>query len=993
VIRASLLTGKGPVIVKFLKSIPEGMTEQLQDTIGNLLETHNLLAGVIENIPSVIFVKDAEQLRFVMTNKAGEALLGCSTDEIAGKSIHEVFQKDEADFIDSTDRDALIGGRCIDVPEETVETRTRGKRTLHTTKVPILDKQGKPLFLMSISEDVTEQKNLAESLQNISKLQSLILDNSAVGIAFLRGQKVEWFNARMCELFGFQPEEFQGAPLRVFFASGEVCEKLLADAQSRFASGKKAVGELEMRRADGSLFWCRLEGKALNASEPEDGSIWVCEDISDRKQTEEELRNLSRMQSSILDNSAVGIAFVRNRVFEWVNPRMPELFGVPMEQFRGASTRMIFRDDEAYERLGAESYARLAEGKNAAVEAEMRRGDGSLFWCRLEGIVLDAERPHEGSIWIWEDITERKQAQEALQKISKTQSVILENSMVGIALVKNRNFEWVNPKMPQVFGLTMEQAEKASTRIIFPNDELYAKVELETYPLLSQGEKVTFEEQMRKGDGTLFWCRLEGKALDPSNLDEGILWIADDISERKRAETQFHQQHDRLEDLVRKRTAQLYEKNAELYAEIAERVRAEQSLRETSSYLNNVLDNASAPIVIWNPQMQITRFNHAFEQLTGRDAADTLGNEIGVLFPEDRRQDCLQRIQGAAMTEGREVLEIPIQHADGSVRMLLWNSTPLFEADGRTVSSTIAQGQDITERKRLEADALQHQKLESIGQLAAGIAHEINTPTQYIGDNNRFLKDAFNDLNQLIIKYAGLMEESRNGQVKPQTLTDIAKTEQNVDLEYLKTSIPEAIDQALEGVDRVATIVQAMKDFSHPGSIEKTPTDLNKCIESTVTVARNEWKYVAEMAMDLQADLPRVNCVPGEIGQVILNMIVNAAHAISDAKGSAAGMGRIGISTRDDGAYVEIRISDTGTGIPQDVQSRIFDPFFTTKQVGKGTGQGLTIAYTVITKKHGGQLTFETEPGKGTTFLIRLPVDSSRIPQPEQTARAMSPAR
>jgi PAS domain S-box-containing protein len=288
--------------------------------------------------------------------------------------------------------------------------------------------------------------------------------------------------------------------------------------------------------------------------------------------------------------------------------------------------------------------------------------------------------------------------------------------------------------------------------------------------------------------------------------------------------------------------------------------------------------------------------------------------------------------------------------------------------------------EDTTERKALHQQLLQAQKLESIGQLAAGIAHEINTPTQYIGDNVRFLKDAFTDLSNLLPQYGKLLAAVKENAVFSETLKEPIEAIGRVDTEFLLNEIPNAIEQSLEGVTRVATLVSAMKEFSHPGTKEKSPVDLNKAIESTITVARNEWKYVADMETDFDQTLPAVPCLPGEVNQVILNLVVNAAHSIGDvlAKGGEK-KGKIRIQTRNREHWIEIRIQDTGTGIPKHVQARVFDPFFTTKEVGKGTGQGLAIARSVIVDKHDGSIHFETEEGKGTSFIICLPFEGKAV--------------
>lgn len=292
---------------------------------------------------------------------------------------------------------------------------------------------------------------------------------------------------------------------------------------------------------------------------------------------------------------------------------------------------------------------------------------------------------------------------------------------------------------------------------------------------------------------------------------------------------------------------------------------------------------------------------------------------------------------------------------------------------------------DITERERAEQERetmevqLRHaQKLEAIGRLAAGIAHEINTPTQYIGDNTRFVQDAFHDIKPAIEQCRRLLDAFKRNTVTEQMVQEADQAMQASDTDYLLAEVPKAVQQSLEGLQRVTKIVQAMKEFSHPGAENKIAVDLNRAIESTITVARNEWKYISDVVTHFDPTLPLVPCLPSEFNQVILNILVNATHAIADAaENGRTGKGMITVSTRQVDGSVEVRISDTGSGIPETVQSRIFDPFFTTKPVGKGTGQGLTIARSVVVDKHGGSIDFETEIGKGTTFIIRLPLSDS----------------
>jgi signal transduction histidine kinase len=287
---------------------------------------------------------------------------------------------------------------------------------------------------------------------------------------------------------------------------------------------------------------------------------------------------------------------------------------------------------------------------------------------------------------------------------------------------------------------------------------------------------------------------------------------------------------------------------------------------------------------------------------------------------------------------------------------------------------------DVTDQRRLENDLAQAQKLESVGRLAAGVAHEINTPVQFVSDSVLFVREAMDDLSQIVDKYRELRAATERAPQGAQDAAVVAavkaaeEAEDDADLDYILENAPVALDRARDGLGRVAAIVRSMKEFAHPDRKEMVQTDLNQAIASTLVIASNEYKYVAEVETSF-GEIPPVNCYAGEINQVVLNLIVNAAHAIGDVVKGTPAKGRIRVSTRMLDDQVEIAIADSGKGIPVDVRSRIFDPFFTTKEVGKGTGQGLAIARTVIVEKHKGTLHFETEVGLGTTFFIRLPVN------------------
>ncbi|MEL6982640.1 MAG: ATP-binding protein, partial [Actinomycetota bacterium] len=311
-------------------------------------------------------------------------------------------------------------------------------------------------------------------------------------------------------------------------------------------------------------------------------------------------------------------------------------------------------------------------------------------------------------------------------------------------------------------------------------------------------------------------------------------------------------------------------------------------------------------------------------------------------------------------------------------RTLRYSSSPLVQAD--EVIGIVTSAEDVTEARQMELALATSGRMESIGQLAAGVAHEINTPIQFVSDNTEFLTESFADLVELtsrLSEIAGGPDEAK-----------VAEAIEAADVDFLRREVPQALAQSKEGLARVTEIVQAMKNFSHPG-VDVADVDLNAIIESTVSISRNEWKYVADLDLELMDDLPLVRCREGELKQVILNMVVNAAHAVEAARESGE-KGRIKVTTRVVGDIAQISIRDDGAGMPPEIRERIFDQFFTTKEVGKGTGQGLALAWDVV-RGHEGTIEVESEVGQGSTFRINLPLHmdlvGSASAQPAQPVR------
>jgi signal transduction histidine kinase len=353
---------------------------------------------------------------------------------------------------------------------------------------------------------------------------------------------------------------------------------------------------------------------------------------------------------------------------------------------------------------------------------------------------------------------------------------------------------------------------------------------------------------------------------------------------------------------------------------------------------------------------------------------------IELLLP--RAQCMTVRQQLDACPAGPLEVECSVLRPDGERIEMRWVASCEISGNEKFLRGLML---DITSQRRMESELLQAQKLESVGRLAAGIAHEINTPIQYVNDSVHFLRDAVQDIFGIVDKLQAVrrLAAGQAPATELQAAINLASvTEAAADLAYLYENMPKAFERSLDGLERVGTIVSSMKEFAHPAQREMAAVDLNRAIQNTLTIAQAEYKYVADLVTDL-GELPPVTCFVNDINQVVLNMVVNAAHAIGDVVKGTGGKGTIAVRTRQEGEQVVITISDTGTGIPASVIQRIFDPFFTTKEVGRGTGQGLALAWGLVKDRHGGDISVESTVGAGTTFQVRLPIagiQSSQIP-------------
>lgn len=388
--------------------------------------------------------------------------------------------------------------------------------------------------------------------------------------------------------------------------------------------------------------------------------------------------------------------------------------------------------------------------------------------------------------------------------------------------------------------------------------------------------------------------------------------------------------------------------------------RLEKEVARSHEFFNRVLETIVSAVLVADSSGNITSANQRAVSLFGENKP-IIGESILDLLPFDEllmHAAPLEHIDGTLQGE-RDII---VKGWDDPISVLYSIShvvDPSGEQEGLVCVFT-----DITERKHLQQQLIQSQKMEAVGQLSAGIAHEINTPIQYIRDNTMFFKNEFENIKNCIYKKIN------------NNLNSASDSNEEGDLDYAMQEIPQAIEETLEGIEAVADIVRSLKEFSHPGAEEKVFLDINQALHSTAIVSKNEWKYVAEISWDLDPLIGEIKCFPGELNQVFLNIIINAAHAIETNKKlhNIEERGLIKIKTSKDEDNLVITISDNGTGIEDHIKGKVFEPFFTTKEVGKGTGQGLSLAYSTVVQKHKGKIWFDSKFGSGSTFYISLPI-------------------
>jgi len=903
-------------------NIPGGVVGIINDiterkeTEQQLAYEKNLLHSLLSNIPDIIYFKDNHS-RFIRINQAQAKLLDLQSPKDAiGKTDTDFFPKEFAETTLQDEQRMMESGiPLIDKVEKMVKS-DGSEKWISATKVPIFDKKGKITGIVGISRDVTERINAEEALKDkITKLQLL----KALNETFQSTMDLNKVFSRVYEVI---PQYLgdRGVHRASLFLHDPTLD-ILVDANqlddvSVSTNMASKFNEICFKEQRPIIINDCSKTKLLPAEYAERLKIksTVAVPIKSRQKVVGVLR---------LDNTLSSNSFTHSDI---------ELFTMIGEQLAIVlDNAMLFKEqlkmEEALNRRIRLEKMVTTISSNFIHYSSEEIDHGINDTIRSIGDFLNVQRSYlflfsaNGNL---------------VDKTFEWTEQIVDFKSGGFRNVPVSLFSWITGKLSNFEVLHLPHFELQNFEEI--SDE---------QRLLFEGTKSLILVPM------VYGSRLKG-FMGYERLQTENKWNEEDL--------------DQLPTI------------ADIIINAVERKRAEEALQSEKEELSVTLRSITDGVITTDLEDKINLVNNAAEDIIGVEQKWLLGKSVFSVLEFHKDKPAPEEKENA---HSNYTGNSPEEHINDYLTLLSRsgrkltisiNSNVLLDQKGK-VRGFVYIIRDMTERLKIEKQLSLSQKMESIGRLAAGIAHEINTPMQYISDNTNFLKDAFQSFTTLLTSINESVKDSAAFKDFVEIIKAIRKIQEDFDIPYFISEIPSAIEQTQVGIERVSKIISAMKDFAHPEQREKTYSDLNHGIQVTAAISKNEWKYVADLEMKLDPALPAISCIPDEINQVILNLIINAVHAIQLVVEKDSGAkGKIIIETKPNTNSVELRISDTGTGIKQENLSKIFDPFFTTKEVGKGTGQGLSIAHDIIVNNHKGSISVESVYGKGATFIIQLPI-------------------
>ena len=996
-----------------------------------------ILRSAFVAAPSPICIKDT-QLRFIYCNRRFEQLHGVEEADIVGKTSSEVLgEAGELDF--SMDQKALLADRELHYDTVIVNAESE-LREFDVYKTPIQNEEKtSTIGLLCIYEDHTQ---LSRAERELSRSR-VVMDSAKDAFLVVNREEMKIIDCNAEAEGALRRSREELLTLNPCSTTPQISESVLLKIFEKSEANKVEVVETLIMRKDGSVFDSEIQISSVESSF-EDLFVLAIRDVSQRKRSESELKRANKtlrligsinrilisssteceLMTRICDKIIESTSY--NAVFALVGAPVGKAFA-SIYQNRKSTLDFItclrgvgYSEEEANSILNQD----LTEPsiRNALPRMEQKRGHLPSWVVPLFGSCLCLPTGDDKNLRVTLAIFAKENDAFDGSEIDLLKEMGEEISYGIRGLREKRAKKYAEKRIAK--QLAIESAISRFSSNLLTSEALQSGIRKALPNLLTAtdaSQVFLYEINQSKAPNPIALRACEFKkrdktsnAIAPTQIDlasELPRWLR--LLENRRSidskAGNLPTEERRLfgfDSNARILIHPLYARNVwigflginiceqaneqfevkkemlamatDLLAEQYARYRTDMHMKMMASAINS--SDEGVVISTYEESFEESRIvfaNDGLCRITGYSKDNLIGLPATFIQSKKLSEEANQKLHADLDVRNAHTSEIVASRIDGSTFNCERRIYPIIGDDGNT-SHYLCILRDITEHKKLESRVSFANKMESIGQLSAGIAHEINTPSQFIGDNLNFLQDAWEKLDPLIqgISENDLFDKIIADQEPYSKLTPKR-------LSRVISNIPDAISDANEGVERISTIVKAMREFSHPEK-RMILSNINKCIKTTVTVARNEWKYVSELTSDLDDTLPPVECMPGDINQVLLNLIVNAAHAIEDKLDGAPGRGEINIRSSLVDDLVRISISDTGNGIPDEIRNAIFDPFFTTKEVGKGTGQGLFMAHSIIEQNHNGKLWFESVAGSGTTFHIDLPLSNPNSSESDQ---------
>ena len=1055
--------------IKYIICTGVDITER-RKAVAEIHKSQQLLNLTIENIPHTVFVKEAKELKYVSFNKAGAELVGYEPEELIGKSDYDIFSKTEAESFINKDREVLAKGKMLDIPEEIILTKNHGLRILHTQKIPIFDENGKPQYLLGISQDITENKQAAETMILLERAIAASSNGIVISDNTQPDNPIIYCNPAFEKMTGYTYSEVIGKNCRFLQSGKGESDSARKEIRDALRSERECHVVLKNYRKDGSYFWNEL---AISPVRDTSGRlthfVGVQTDITERKQAEEALKQSEERYRLLAENSTDLISrHTPEGVYLYASPACRDLLGYEPEELIGKSAYQFFHpeDLEALQKIRSNP---LNSKEIYTISYRIRRQDETYIWFETTcHSVNDHQETAPELVAVSRDISERKRTEAALWERSRLSlleaevgaalggsgsvAVILNScteAMVkyldakgagiwtfnqrtkqlelqatsGVSSGDSRNFWYPEVALRKKESTGKREEEKGeflnflsqnpetllgaklslnNTQIPSPLDFYTAEVSPIVYPLVveerlvgvmvlnpnqsvSQGAKEVLgwvgnaiavaidrvkarEELLSRREGLLF--RLASQIRDSLDLNTILgtavkeirsllqidqchfLWYLPGVSNL----FSFAVTHEAGNPDVPNRVLEYPPEQVRL---LAIKIRDRQTVRiDDVGIVSNLDSRMREFLVSANISSQLLL---PLETRSGQLGAVVCNHYTGKRQWSDSEVELLQAVV--------DQLAIAIDQAE------LYAQTRAAALAAQTQAFHLSDALQNLQQK--EAQLIQNEKMSSLGQMVAGVAHEINNPVNFIYGNLTYCEDYVRDILQLLRIYQ---------KHYPDPVPEVQELAGDIDLDFIVEDLPKILSSMEMGAERIRQIVLSLRNFSRLDEAEMKPVDIHEGIESTLLILHNRLKSKGkDSGVEVVKEfgiLPQVECYAGQLNQVFMNVIGNAIDALEHQPEPRTIRIITGVMVEEEFVqsevenpeFVVIRIRDSGPGMTESVRNRLFDPFFTTKPVGKGTGLGLSISFQIVVEKHGGIFKCISEPGKGAEFWIQIPV-------------------